>query len=129
MTNIVFYDGDCAFCSASVRFIQKRLLRPYDMQFVSQHGPDAQAFLQPYFPNEIPKTSLLFLSNTTLYAESDAVLQIAKYLQYPWRLAHDFRFIPRGIRDLMYRFIAKHRHQLWSSQETCVLPDHQKKFE
>jgi predicted DCC family thiol-disulfide oxidoreductase YuxK len=129
MTNIVFYDGDCAFCSASVRFIKKRLWRPYDMQFVSQHSPEAQTHLQPYFPNEIPKSSLLFLSNTTLYSESDAVLQITKYLHYPWRLAHAFRFIPQGIRHSIYRFIAKHRHQLWRSQEACILPNPQNKFE
>jgi predicted DCC family thiol-disulfide oxidoreductase YuxK len=66
--------------------------------------------------------SVLFLSGGKLYKNSEAVLQLARELPFPFPLAYPLIFIPAIVRDTIYRFIAKHRYQWFGKQETCRLP-------
>lgn len=55
---------------------------------------------------------------------SEAVLRAGRELEVPWKtLATIARIIPRGLRDLVYRFVARNRYRVFGKYESCMLPD------
>lgn len=61
---------------------------------------------------------------------SQAVLALLAELPHPWpAVAAALRWIPRPVRDLGYRLIARWRYRIWGRLESCPLPtagDHAK---
>ena len=53
---------------------------------------------------------------------SVAGLRIAAYMGGVWRLAALGWLVPRPIRDIVYDFVARHRHQLVRETGQCYLP-------
>ena len=42
----------------------------------------------------------------------------------PWNvLAAIARIVPRTLRDVVYRFVARNRYRVFGKYETCMLPD------
>ncbi len=118
---IVFYDGSCGFCQASVQFILK-YNKQQDLYFATLQS-DVLSKLLPKgeIPDPLPD-AVLFLEAGKLYTASDAVLQIAKHLNFPVSILYYFRFIPLSFRNFVYSFIAKHRYKIAGRQNSCILP-------
>jgi predicted DCC family thiol-disulfide oxidoreductase YuxK len=118
---IVFYDGSCGFCQASVQFVLKHnkkenlYFTPLDSGILNKIVPTAQ------IPTPLPD-SILFYEHQELYTESEAVLHIMSHLKFPFNLLSHFRIIPLSFRDFIYRFIARHRYRIIGRTESCVLP-------
>ena len=57
-----------------------------------------------------------------VHLRSDAALRIARRLRAPWSAVWVFRFLPRPMRDGLYRFIAHHRYGWFGRKEACMVP-------
>jgi predicted DCC family thiol-disulfide oxidoreductase YuxK len=118
---IVFYDGSCGFCQASVQFILRHnnnanlYFTPLDSGVLEELVPKEQ------IPFPLPD-AILFYENKKLYTASEAALRIAHYLDFPYSLLSHFRIIPLSFRDFIYRFVARHRYKIIGRTESCVLP-------
>ena len=118
---IVFYDGTCGFCQASIQIALKYNKRQ-NLHFAAlQSGLAEQLVPQQLIPDPLPD-SILFFENGQLYTESEAALRIAGHLNFPWSVLYYFRFIPLSFRNFVYRFIAKHRYRIAGRDEACMLP-------
>ena len=118
---IVFYDGTCGFCQASVQ-LALRYNKRQNLHFAAlQSGLVEQLVPQAQVPDPLPD-SILFFENGCLYTESEAALRIARHLNFPWSVLYYFRFIPLSFRNFVYRFIAKHRYRIAGRNEACMLP-------
>ena len=118
---IVFYDGTCGFCQASIQLALKYNKRQ-NLHFAAlQSGLVEQLVPQAQVPDPLPD-SILFFENGQLYSESEAALRIARHLNFPWGVLYYFRFIPLSFRDFVYRFVAKHRYRIAGRNEACMLP-------
>ncbi|MDX5417960.1 MAG: DCC1-like thiol-disulfide oxidoreductase family protein [Hymenobacteraceae bacterium] len=118
---IVFYDGTCGFCQASVQ-LALRYNKRQNLHFAAlQSGLVEQLVPQAQVPNPLPD-SILYFENGCLYTESEAALRIARHLNFPWSVLYYFRFIPLSFRNFVYRFIAKHRYRIAGRNEACMLP-------
>ncbi|SIT85931.1 thiol-disulfide oxidoreductase DCC family protein [Pontibacter indicus] len=118
---IVFYDGTCGFCQASIQIALKYNKRQ-NLHFAAlQSGLAEQLVPQQLIPDPLPD-SILFFENGQLYTESEAALRIARHLNFPWSVLYYFRFIPLSFRNFVYRFIAKHRYRIAGRNEACMLP-------
>ncbi|MHC2991138.1 hypothetical protein OB13_05905 [Pontibacter sp. HJ8] len=118
---IVFYDGTCGFCQASIQIALKYNKRQ-DLHFAAlQSGLAEELVPQAQLPDPLPD-SILFYENGQLYTESEAALRIARHLNFPWAALYYFRFIPLSFRNFVYRFIAKHRYRIAGRTEACMLP-------
>lgn len=53
---------------------------------------------------------------------SDAALAAAAELGWPWRWAVAFGWVPRPLRDGLYRVIARYRHRLFRPPAACFVP-------
>ena len=121
-SDIILFDGVCNLCNGFVQFIIRR--DPAGrFRFAALQSEAGQALLAAHglAPVAEPE-SVLLLSGGRLYSHSDAVLQIARGLGWPWRLAGVGKVLPRTWRDALYRFVARHRYRWFGRQESCMLP-------
>jgi predicted DCC family thiol-disulfide oxidoreductase YuxK len=118
---IVFYDGTCGFCQASIQIVLK-YNKQQNLYFATLQSGLAEALVpQQQLPQPLPD-SILFYEKGKLYTESEAALRIAGHLNFPLSLFYYFRFIPLSFRDFVYRFVARNRYRIAGRNEACMLP-------
>ncbi|WP_299820896.1 DCC1-like thiol-disulfide oxidoreductase family protein [uncultured Pontibacter sp.] len=118
---VVFYDGSCGFCQASVQVVLK-YNQSQDLYFAALQSDVLPALVpQAQLPQPLPDSMLLY-ENGKLYTESEAALRIARHLNFPLSILYYFRFIPLSFRNFVYRFVAKHRYKIAGRTESCMLP-------
>ncbi|MER2170393.1 Predicted thiol-disulfide oxidoreductase YuxK, DCC family [Paenisporosarcina quisquiliarum] len=120
MPAIVLFDGECNFCDASVQFIIKRDPKGY-FQFAAQQSDIGATFKREY---AVPDTldSILVIDQHKVYNSSDAALQISKHLNGLWSCLYVLKVIPKPIRNVVYKFIAKNRYAWFGKKDSCIIP-------
>jgi len=123
MSWVLFFDGDCAFCSESVRRAV-RLDKHERLKFAPLQGKLAA---QMGFAENANKKGgsmiLLRESDGKVFNRSDAAIELARALGGAWRLLTVTKFIPRFIRDGVYQWIADHRYLISEKGNFCAMPD------
>lgn len=120
MSKIIFFDGDCALCNASMRFIIRRD-KHKQLQYEPLQSESAKVHLLKFASDSDISNTILFIDEGVLYSKSDAALRISKYLSAPSKYLYLLRFIPRVIRDFIYIFIAKNRYKWFGKTQSCAL--------
>lgn len=118
---IIFFDGVCNLCNASVQRVLKNDTRRY-FSMASLQSPFARRFFEEQGFNEQPDSIILFMHGR-FYVYSDAVLMIAGKLRMPYPLLRAFTVFPRWMRDPVYRYIARHRYRWFGKRASCMIPD------
>ena len=119
---LVLFDGVCNLCTGAVTFIIRRdPARRFT--FASLQSPAAQEILNRHQLANGDLDTMILVENGKVYQRSTAALRIARKLRAPWPLCYAFIIIPRPLRDLVYRWIARHRYQWFGQRETCMIPD------
>lgn len=120
MSGIILFDGTCAFCERSVRFIATRD-RGY-FKFGASQNAEGRALLARFGTTREATRSLILIEDDRLHLRSDAVLRIAARMTAPWRYARAFLLVPRPIRDLVYRLVAAIRYRIAGPSNACEIP-------
>lgn len=122
----ILFDGVCNLCNGSVQFIIKHDPQAI-FKFAALQSPAAEKLLQrhPLPPGALE--SVILIEEHQIFSESDAALRIARRLSGFWSLLHVFIFVPRPIRNAVYRFIARNRYRWFGKQESCMMPTPQLK--
>ncbi|MGL4400598.1 MAG: thiol-disulfide oxidoreductase DCC family protein [Luteolibacter sp.] len=120
---VMFFDGDCAFCSASVR----RAVRFDTHERISFAPLQGKLAAEKGFTRYAAKSGgsmvLLRESDNRVFTRSDAMIEMARALGGWWRICTLARWIPRTFRDWGYDLIANHRYLLAGKSDTCTVPD------
>jgi predicted DCC family thiol-disulfide oxidoreductase YuxK len=119
--SVVFFDGVCNLCNGAVNFIIDRDTDNKYM-FSSLQSGEAKELLTPKNINPDQLHSIILLDNDKIYSKSEAVLQIAKNLDSPWKYLYYFRFIPLSIRDFIYDIVARYRYSWFGKRDACRIP-------
>ncbi|MEA2041465.1 MAG: DCC1-like thiol-disulfide oxidoreductase family protein [Bacteroidota bacterium] len=117
---IIFFDGLCVLCNASVKLILK-----YDKTESLKFASLQSDFAREHLGDRVDLKNieyLLYLRNGQLYKRSDAALYIAKDTQSILRHVFLLRFVPRPVRDFVYELTAKYRYKLFGKKERCMVP-------
>ena len=117
---IILFDGTCAFCERSVRFIASRDQGYF--KFGASQNAEGQALLAKFGTTRQAARSLMLIEGGQIYLRSDAVLRIARRMNAPWRFAGALLAVPRPIRDLVYRCVAAIRHRIAGESNACEIP-------
>jgi len=119
--SILFFDGYCNLCSGWVQFVM-RYGRNKDMYFSSLQSPVGQQLCSELgLPTENLST-LVYLHNGIAYQQSDGVLMVVKTMRATFSSLWYLIYIPRGIRDTIYRFVARNRFRFFGKKESCYVP-------
>jgi predicted DCC family thiol-disulfide oxidoreductase YuxK len=120
---VVLFDGVCNLCNASVNAV---IDRDPDgrFHFASLQSPAARSLLAGLGAQPPPRDpdSVLLVQDGHVYRESTAALRIARQLRGPSRLLGAFLVVPRPLRDVIYRFVARHRYGWFGKAEACRVP-------
>lgn len=125
--HIIFYDGDCGFCNFIVGFILKNEKEPI-FHFSALQSEYAQSILTATFKTEIDYSTFYYLTDGKLYKKSNGFFVLLQHLKYPIRLLRIFRFIPSGIADKIYDFIAERRKKILGERCYLPTPEERKRF-
>lgn len=113
---VLLFDDTCGLCDSALQRILRHDSRRKTLRFASLHGLFGTAMRQQH-PELDLVDSMVWLEgqmpNVTIVTRSEAAIRIADYLGGAWHLAALARIIPAGLRDALYDFIARHRHQLY----------------
>lgn len=123
MTNqVVFFDGFCNLCNASVRFIIRN--DPDGVfAFSSLTSDYSQKILKNADQFNYPTNSILLFDEDKIFDKSTAVLRISRKLKEPWPLFYVFIVVPKPIRDYLYDLVAKYRYKIFGRADSCSIPD------
>jgi predicted DCC family thiol-disulfide oxidoreductase YuxK len=117
---IVLFDGVCSVCDHGVHFILDRDSRRR-FQFAALQSPAGQALLERFgIPNRLE--TMVLIEGGAVYTASTAVLRVARKLDGAWPVFYVLRFVPRRLRDLLYRFFVAHRYQWFGQLDACRIP-------
>ena len=118
---IILFDGICNLCNQSVQFVIEHDIKN-QFQFASLQSEFGQNFLKENNFNTTDFESVVFIEDDKFYTKSSAPLKIVKYLDKKVSWLSLFLIVPKPIRDLLYRFIAKNRYRWFGKNESCWLP-------
>lgn len=118
---VVLFDGTCAFCEGAVTFIATRDDAAY-FRFGASQSPQAAALLAAHGLTREGARSLVLIEDGRVYLRSTASLRIAQRLSWPWCMAGVLLWVPRPLRDGVYRVVAAIRHRLAGASNACEIP-------
>lgn len=117
---IVFFDGYCSLCNALVDWLI-RIDKTNQLKFASLQGETAANLLGQR--NEaIDLDTVVYLRDKDRSEQSTAVLNILSDVGGIWSLARIFLIVPKALRDIIYRLVAKNRYRFIKKRETCRMP-------
>jgi predicted DCC family thiol-disulfide oxidoreductase YuxK len=119
--SIVFFDGHCALCCASVRFIIRRD-RKARFVFAALQSPTGQKLLHKVKSSALASDSIILLEDQQVFEYSTAALKIARHLDGAWPVLYVLMAAPRWLRDAFYRWVARNRNRFFRRYEECWLP-------
>ncbi len=122
----MLYDGTCGFCARSVQFVLQHERPGGTLRFARLEGPLGTE-LRGRHPELATIDSVLWYEPPTashpeqLLWRSRGALRVARYLGGLWALLGSLgALVPGSIRDAVYDWIARHRHEL--AADACLLP-------
>jgi predicted DCC family thiol-disulfide oxidoreductase YuxK len=114
---LVIYDGDCAFCSSSVRFSQRLIktapkMEPHQFLDLAQYGTTTA---------ECDKAIHFIAADGKISVAHEAVRQLFLVSGMPWKLLGYLMRTPGiyQISGIVYRWVATNRHKLPGGTPTC----------
>ena len=118
--NVVLFDGVCNLCNTSIDFIVRNEKENH-LLFASLQSDVGQEILASQNVKHIPD-SIVYFTNGELHFKSEAVLTVAKHLNFPYSLLSLLGFIPLAVRDIVYDWVAHNRYRIFGKKETCRVP-------
>jgi predicted DCC family thiol-disulfide oxidoreductase YuxK len=118
---VLFFDGECGFCTRSVRWVY-HLDEKGRVVFAPLQGESAKELgLLGYAEKGGGSMVILRELDGKTFLKSEALIELGRTLGGLWRLlAVLFSIFPKRLRDGVYDLVAKNRYRLSGA---CVLPD------
>ena len=118
---VILFDGQCALCDASARWIARRDRREA-FRFGALQSDAGRSLLRAHGLDPDVLDSVTLLDAGGARVRSDAAIEILARLGLPWSLARALRIVPRPLRDRVYTAIARRRHRLLGAKNACAAP-------
>lgn len=117
----MLFDGVCTLCNRTVDFIIRHD-RARRFRYGSLQSGKGRILLEKFNLPQDRLDSIVVIDAGRVYRKSEAALHIARELNAPWRFAAVLRVLPRGLRDGIYDWVARHRYAWFGKRKTCRVP-------
>jgi predicted DCC family thiol-disulfide oxidoreductase YuxK len=123
---IILFDGVCNLCNGSVNFVIDRD-KHAEFLFGTLQSDKGRALISRYMIDNPELSSVIVVLPVTagerrILRESDGILEIAGRLPGLWPLTKVFRIVPRSLRDIIYRWVARNRYSWFGQRDVCRVP-------
>jgi len=118
---ILLFDGHCNLCNAWVQLIVKRDSSK-TIRFAALQSMSGRRLLEEHNIDQESIDSLVLFEEERFSVSSNAALRILSYLNGWERHLIFLSVVPRSLRDMVYRFIAKNRYKWFGRREQCMVP-------
>ena len=116
----LLFDGDCAFCSSSIRWAQRHIKRlprlvPYQFAELETLGLTVQ---------QCQLAVQWVDADRHVSSAHDAVSQLLRYAGKGWSVIGQAMRLPgiHWLSGVVYRWVARNRHRLPGGTAACALP-------
>jgi len=118
--SIIIFDGECNLCNGTVGWLMR--FAPKDsFQFTPFQSPEGQNLLSTYgYPTHQLDTVIL-LDMKGSHTHSDGFLKIVAKIPKWKRVAALLAFIPRIIRDGIYKAASRNRVKWFGKSRSCAI--------
>jgi predicted DCC family thiol-disulfide oxidoreductase YuxK len=115
---MLFYDGHCALCHRSVKFVLKHDPSGRLFRFAPLKGSTFETRVPAEKRAGLPDSVVVLTNDGALLVRSEAFLHVLRRLGGGWRTwAAVIGAIPRPLRDAAYDFIARVRYRVFGTRE------------
>ena len=119
---IILFDGVCNLCNDAVTFIIKHDKND-TFRFASLQSEIGKKLVSERGMDPVELDSIILIDpGVTYYQKSTAALEISRELSGGYSLLKNFLFIPEGLRDGIYNFVASNRYKWYGKKESCMIP-------
>ena len=120
---LILFDGECGLCCRVVTFVAARdaTRRFRFAPLQGELGRRECARLGVELPMGAPD-SIVVTTDRHAWVRSDAVIEIARRMPWPWRAALALRAVPESLRDGAYRWVARNRFRWLGKADLCAAP-------
>jgi predicted DCC family thiol-disulfide oxidoreductase YuxK len=118
---VLLFDGVCNLCNASVQWVLQHDPKGI-FKFAALQSATGQAMLRKFGFSQEHFDTVILADGERIFTRSDAPLEIARRLGGAWALFYVFKFIPRGVRNAVYDWVARNRYRWFGRKEACMLP-------
>ena len=118
---ILLFDGHCNLCNAWVQYVVKRDSSS-TIRFASLQSGAGRRLLEEHKIDANYIDSLVLFEEEKFSVSSNAALRTLSYFDGWERHLIFLSVVPRSLRDLVYRFIAKNRYKWFGRREQCMVP-------
>lgn len=124
MSLVLFFDGDCGFCSKSVRKVYA-LDREGKVEFAPLQGELAQELGFTKYADKAGGTMVILREEDgEKFFKGDAWIVLGETLGGAWSfLARIFALFPKTARDWIYDLVAEHRYLIAGKNNACGIPE------
>ncbi len=114
----IIYDGCCLLCATLVENVARHDRRAL-FRFVPAQSASGAALQEQLGIDALASNTLILIKAGQAFTRSDALLEIARDLDGPWKLGRVFRILPRSLRDTLYGTLADNRYRWPGGRALC----------
>ena len=116
---LLIFDGDCAFCTRCVRFIERRIRRHPRIQPWQRSNLPELGLTQ-----EQCETAVQLVDRGSITSAHIAVARVLIYGKKGWALLGYAMLLPgiKQVAGVVYRWVAKNRDRMPGGTAECALP-------
>lgn len=117
---LMLFDGDCGMCNGLVQFIHARD-RGSVIRFAALQSQLGQSIATKAGIEPGTVSTMILVESRGISTRSTAALRLARYFGPPLSLGVIGLWIPRVVRDVGYRLVARLRFRIFGHATACVV--------
>jgi predicted DCC family thiol-disulfide oxidoreductase YuxK len=118
---VILFDGICNFCNDRINFIIRHDKRDY-FRYTPMQSETGMKIMKENNLDATSPDSFFLVENGKSYDRSTAALRIVRKLSGAWPLLYFFIIVPKFLRDIGYKIVAKNRYKWWGKKDACMIP-------
>ena len=119
---IILFDGVCNLCNGFIQFVIKHDKADIFRYASLQSDIGQRLTAERKIDTKTIDSVILISPGIAYYVKSDAALQIGKHLKGYRTISSVINLIPKGLRNIVYDFIARNRYNWYGKKDQCMIP-------
>jgi predicted DCC family thiol-disulfide oxidoreductase YuxK len=121
LDGVMVFDGVCHLCSGFVR-LALRFDRNQEIRFAPIQSAFGRRLAESHGVDPDDPLTFLFFDRGRALVASDGVIAMLRRFPAPLRYLAIVAWVPRRLRDLVYRVVARNRYRLFGRRGACFIP-------